>query len=878
MKSFNNVKFSGTFRNYQQRVLDNCKKYYKNNKIHIVAAPGSGKTILGLELIARLGEPCLVLSPTNTIKYQWGERFADFYLPQGENIDDYVSFDLKNIKLLTSITYQALHSAIDKIQTEDEDGIIDYSEIDLFKIINEFGIRTICVDEAHHLQNEWQKALEKFMEGLPKDFKVVALTATPPYDATDEEWQRYVEICGEIDEEIFVTELVQAKNLCPHQDYVYLSYPTDEETKEFFDYKKNVEIALTDFSNSQIINKIYDKIITIYNNQEDELINHSSSYINLLTLLNYCGKEINLNLINFLCRAKKLPKFSTIIAENSLLFLLKDKAILTKSDKDLLKKTFKKHGLLERGQICLDLNDTLKQKLIKSLGKLDSICDIVNLEYNNLESNLRLLVLTDYIKKESVSYIGTNKEFSAISVVSIFEKIRRKRQDISLAILSGGLCVLPTKLKDKIFKQFNIDHNKLEIKELNNTGYAVYNFKMSNKEKVKIVGKFFTSGDINVLVGTKSLLGEGWDAPCVNSIILASFVGSFMLSNQMRGRAIRVNKAEPNKTANIWHLITLEPKHTTVLDSNDLSAYDVKKSFDYQTLERRFKCFVGPSFNKGNIENGIERLFNLNDVNSRQNMQILNQDMMDRAIHREHLFSAWKIENPNSAMHMTTLIPKDRKIVGLAIKNLFFAIIMVVACGLGIAGLINCFIFGVKSAVFCLLLISSIMAILLGTIFGYNSIFKFWHLITIRGVCCFAGNSILKTLKKMKEINRFAKLSIYSEKNYAVVVLLTQSIREQTVFQNALCEFLGIINNPRYLLIKSNIFGKNCYKYSFQCPKIIANNKKKVLLFKQNIKKYIGNMNIVYVNNPKLKSEIFNCEKKTYIHENSKIIDKKMCL
>ena len=31
---------------------------------------------------------------------------------------------------------------------------------------------------------------------------------------------------------------------------------------------------------------------------------------------------------------------------------------------------------------------------------------------------------------------------------------------------------------------------------------------------------------IKVIIGTKSLLGEGWDAPCVNSLILASFVGS----------------------------------------------------------------------------------------------------------------------------------------------------------------------------------------------------------------------------------------------------------------------------------------------------------------------------------------------------------------
>jgi hypothetical protein len=71
---------------------------------------------------------------------------------------------------------------------------------------------------------------------------------------------------------------------------------------------------------------------------------------------------------------------------------------------------------------------------------------------------------------------------------------------------------------------------------------------------VHIVTQIFQRGEIEVLIGTKSLLGEGWDAPAINSLILASFVGSFVLSNQMRGRAIRTQNGNGNKTGNIWHL------------------------------------------------------------------------------------------------------------------------------------------------------------------------------------------------------------------------------------------------------------------------------------------------------------------------------------
>lgn len=67
MTGFENVHFKGTFRDYQQRVLDNAGGYLDDGKINVVAAPGSGKTTLGLELIRRLGMPCLILSPTTTL-------------------------------------------------------------------------------------------------------------------------------------------------------------------------------------------------------------------------------------------------------------------------------------------------------------------------------------------------------------------------------------------------------------------------------------------------------------------------------------------------------------------------------------------------------------------------------------------------------------------------------------------------------------------------------------------------------------------------------------------------------------------------------------------------------------------------------------------
>ena len=43
------LEFKGTWRRYQARVLEHADRYMADGKIHIVAAPGSGKTTLGIE-------------------------------------------------------------------------------------------------------------------------------------------------------------------------------------------------------------------------------------------------------------------------------------------------------------------------------------------------------------------------------------------------------------------------------------------------------------------------------------------------------------------------------------------------------------------------------------------------------------------------------------------------------------------------------------------------------------------------------------------------------------------------------------------------------------------------------------------------------------
>ena len=95
------------------------------------------------------------------------------------------------------------------------------------------------MDEAHHLKNEWWKCLNLIKRALNPT--IVGLTATPPYDVTYNEWQRYIDLNGPVDAEISVPELVVENDLCPHQDYIYLSEPTEEESKLIQDQRSKAE-------------------------------------------------------------------------------------------------------------------------------------------------------------------------------------------------------------------------------------------------------------------------------------------------------------------------------------------------------------------------------------------------------------------------------------------------------------------------------------------------------------------------------------------------------------------------------------------------------------------------------------------------------------
>ena len=182
------------------------------------------------------------MAPTITIRDQWVDRLVELFLPLGNGTPPWVSTELRSPAFLTVATYQALH-AICSSETEiqsptesEENGVsknhvemhanaeeahhVSHAPITIPAHLTDAGFRALVLDEAHHLRAEWWRVLTSFAEKLQNP-TIVALTATPPYDVSPFEWQRYEGLCGPVDAEVSVPELVQEGDLCPHQDYVW---------------------------------------------------------------------------------------------------------------------------------------------------------------------------------------------------------------------------------------------------------------------------------------------------------------------------------------------------------------------------------------------------------------------------------------------------------------------------------------------------------------------------------------------------------------------------------------------------------------------------------------------------------------------------------
>ena len=871
------LKFNGTWRNYQRQVLDNFQEYQTDGHVHLVAAPGSGKTTIGIELIARFDKPALVLVPTVTIREQWVDRIRLAFLEDKDQVTSLVSQNLKDMKQITIATYQAFHSAMQQVQSQEDNGEVeDFVGFDLLARLKERGVETLCLDECHHLRNEWWKSLEDFRKNY-QQLQVISLTATPPYDSEPELWDRYLQMCGEIDQEITVPELVKEDTLCPHQDFVYICFPTKEEDKRLEEF----EDTKWQYISQLVVDPDFQELIkssrVLKGEISADMLLEDPKYLSALLIYLQAQKlEIPKHLRDLL-GAEGLPALNYYWFEillQGLLYQTPDWYEDPQGTKKKIEAELKSRGLIEKRQVFLVKSKANDQILNQSLGKLAGIASIFETEYASLGQDLRQLVLADYIRKDFASYLRDDQApITQLGVLPYFETIRRSAQkqclSVPIAVLSGSVVIIPASVKEEL--QALIPNTNLTfsaIGKLDQGAYLQVGFPSSFKGMVAAVTELFQRGSIQVLVGTKSLLGEGWDAPCVNSLILGSFVGSFMLSNQMRGRAIRIWPGHPDKTSNIWHLVAIKPYKNPAFSKEDQEEQDLNPYQDLQTLARRMDHFLGLSYKEDTIETGLDRLDFPKPPFKKNKIQAYNQKIKELSKDRTTLRKKWQEALVVAdKLEIVNEVATDRKQIPLltlvdAEKWLRYSF-MLTALNLLF------YIFRVRGAS-------------IRWLFGLSILFLFYTMIRyffykspyvrLRQ----AGEGIRNAMLKMGHLSDDqSRVQVEEDKDsYCIFAYLKGgSMRDKELFSQTLGEFFAPVDNQRYLLVaKKAPAGQSKY---FVVPSLFEKRKEEAQLFLDAVAPQLGDYQLVYTRNEAGRKILLEARLKSLANKNDRLIIKK---
>lgn len=179
--------FNAKLREHQQAAVEATSK--KDLGI-IVAPPGSGKTVVGIKIIAEKKQPALIIAHRKQIAEQWIERIQTFLgIPKNE-IGKIGQGKAKAGKQITVAMIQSLSKELERTGTEE--------------LINAFGL--VIIDECHHIPAETFRTIITKL----KTFYSYGLTATPFRKYNDGKLM-FIHL-GEVISEIKPDEIRETKN------------------------------------------------------------------------------------------------------------------------------------------------------------------------------------------------------------------------------------------------------------------------------------------------------------------------------------------------------------------------------------------------------------------------------------------------------------------------------------------------------------------------------------------------------------------------------------------------------------------------------------------------------------------------------------------
>jgi len=729
---FPNIKFKGELRPSQTDVVKIAQEQIEagERKLHIVAPPGSGKTVTGLYLWAEvIKQPALVLCPNSAIQSQWTAR-TDLFSADGEVLPrHWVSTETEQPGLLTSLTYQSVtlpsrdDSTLDmmavfnwvdqlvekgqandpaeaqiwieslqsknphyyhdrlsffrkKVRDEvslggDTMKLLHVSALATLKRVRDNGLGLVILDECHHLMSHWGRVLAAANEFLGNPI-VVGLTATPPDDAQKdtEDAKRYRAYFGPVDYEVPVPAVVKDGFLAPYQDLAYFVRPLGNELEYITQTSETFDQLVEDLCNPPLGDNgepVRESMVDFTRRvlaERDFIIMKADSWNDFeerAALFATAGRiflrdrgvafpegvpELKLSPHDEIAWADPLDRLFPILSWYIRHGLRRS---VKKADQDLAQHAIHRLRLLgtqitETGsQQCAS---PISRILAYSRAKARALIPILQREQSVLGDAIRAVVICDYEKTSAVSAeLDHLLDDEAGGAIAAFRELLTDEDTDALdpVLITGSTVLVDDDLRPKLesaalqwlsANKFSVDFKWQEVE-----GFHILSGKGGDwcpRVYVEMITELFQQGITRCLVGTRGLLGEGWDANKINVLIDLTCVTTSMTINQLRGRSFRLDPDTPEKLANNWDVVCIAPEFKKGLD-------------DYKRFRIKHNRLYGVT-DDGCIEKGVGHVHatftEIKPEGVEESMVELNRDMLERVEQRSHFRSLWKIGEP----------------------------------------------------------------------------------------------------------------------------------------------------------------------------------------------------------------------------------------
>lgn len=666
-RPLSDARFRGEPRDYQAAVLDalgredwrgGCGE--GDRSFHLVAPPGSGKTILGLLLAVRDGRRALILAPTSVIRDQWANTARErFGIGEGAAEDPQMLVDSDEVGDLNIMTYQRL-SVVDSsspfadaareqwieemerswsdreralawLEELQDSNPKEYSKgirsranairknlrsldprvleqtlhpraLALIEGLVRAGVRTIVLDECHHLLDHWALVLHLLRSKIEEaggDPLLIGLTATPPDPASPAEERNYTGLLGEVDYEVPTPAVIRSGDLAPVRTWAWFTRATPKERRFIERHERMLERALAGvFAAPEGLAFLHECLIAPEPDPEDEggatppsldermrRAFDSDPFLALaagrmLVRLDEEGAAIDPEIIRRLpdTTAPSLDDRLLLLARHALTRLLPDEGRAQEwRERKRLLLAFGYH-LTDRG--IRRGKDPIDAVLSRSESKDRAVLDILALENESLGEGLRAAVVADLAQHDDRSALagaqgsgtargGALRCFTLLSADPLARSMHPVLITAShLRLLAEDVEVLDA-LRTRTCAPLAVTRISGEVAEIATAG-------TTPSRLVRALAELVEEGIVRLVVGTRGLLAEGWDCPSLNTLIDLTTVTTSTAAQQLHGRTLRLDPAWPGKAAHNWIIACLPSSNSLVPDSREYARLRIK--------------------------------------------------------------------------------------------------------------------------------------------------------------------------------------------------------------------------------------------------------------------------------------------------------------